>query len=502
MKNLKILLFSALVFFGGSIFAKLLGYLYKILIARTDVALYGTYSLSISIIYFLLPLTMLGLGAGILRYGGIVKKKGLKSNFQSIVLTSLISVFVVSLVFVILFFVFSNNIASFFGEQSLGPYLKVLIFLLPLLALSGIFSFVLRVKNKVPQFVLFGNVTRSFLQLLFLAILFSLGFYFGGIVISLILSSFISFVILFFYVKKYVRLSWKNFSFSKEILLFSLPLLPAAIFFKFLVLSDTIILGFLSDIADVAFYSVAVPTAQLVILFSTSLLIVFLPMISKKYSQKKNISKEYNFISKWIFVLSLPFTLFILFFSPLILVGLFGGSYAIATFPLLILSLSYLIHNQSLVSYNVLVMMKKTKLIFFVSCFAFFLNIILNFILIPLSIRLFGSGIYGASLSTLLSFLALSILFISFRRKILPIKREKMQVLSVLFASLVSVLAAFIFSRSGLINSDFWMLVWSFLIFVVIYLILVVSLKILSKSELGLIRKMLSNSIAKRKAKN
>lgn len=160
--------------------------------------------------------------------------------------------------------------------------------------------------------------------------------------------------------------------------------------------TDIIMLGFLSTATEVGVYRVAVQGAMLVTIGISATNMVMAPYLSKfsaNYDmvKMKSIATQSARISFFIAFFS---TLFFGFFGKELITLVFGESYITAYLPLFILAISQSI-NAGVGAGGVILNMngyeKSTMFILFISAL---INVILNFIFIPLW------GIVGAALAT------------------------------------------------------------------------------------------------------
>jgi O-antigen/teichoic acid export membrane protein len=182
-------------------------------------------------------------------------------------------------------------------------------------------------------------------------------------------------------------------------------------------------LGFLKTASDVGIYNAAHPTAALMFILPTAFISLFLPIITELYSKNKmnEVKEVYKRVSKWIFFVNLPIFLFMATFSRQIINIAFGQDYVSGAAALTILAFGYLIYSFSYTSSNILSMAKKTRIILFVTIFFAGLNVLFNYLLIPVY------GINGAAIATSSSFIFASLLYFIFNFNIirnLPFQKQ------------------------------------------------------------------------------
>ena len=410
---LRHILKSASIILGATIFSTILGYIFKIIIAQKDIELYGLYSLTYSIILFLVPIVVLGLNIGILKYSAHYKGKNNKDRENIAISTSLKIVSIFSIMVSLIIFFFSNFISSFF-KLDISHSLKLFSPLVFILSISALFFSILISNKKIKELALSKNIIQSLLELLILITILFFALNISGIALALILSNLIMLALVYYFSKNSFKIQR---GFDKSLVIFSLSTAFIFIIADLLTKIDTIILGHFVNLREIAMYNVAMPTAQTLILISIALLSVFLPTISEKHSKNQSIKTEYKKTFHWILLLTIPLAVLLIVFSKKVIEIFFGTNYYLASIPLSILAATLLVFSLSRPSFNVLLMLNKTKTLIKISGLIIIIDIILNFILIPISIKYCQNGIYGASIATGISFIILSILTMKYAKK-------------------------------------------------------------------------------------
>ncbi|MEK6890322.1 MAG: oligosaccharide flippase family protein [Nanoarchaeota archaeon] len=489
MKSANLIYKSALIVFLGIMFSRILGYFSRVIIAREGLEIYGIYNLALFMVQFVIPLILLGLGTGLMRYlGHYDGKKQIKK--KDIAITSSISVvLVLSIVFFFFFFFFSQNIEYLFDKPGLAGFLRYFAFAIPFLSLISLLSSVLKSHNRIVSLVLVTSIIQSILELVCLYFLFSLGYQSTALIISVLLPNILSLMLLVYYSKK--DFSFNFTYFDKSLFYYSLPLMPIALVASYLSLIDTIILGYLSSATDVAIYNAGLPTSQIVLIFSTALLTIFLPLISKKNSKGKNIIEEYVFVFRGILFATAPFLIFSILFSEQILISLFGEPYVSAASSFIILTIAYSLYGLSLPAHNVLILRKKQKILLYLTLGVLFINILLNFLLIPYSIEQFGNGAYGAALSKLVSFFILSLSIIYSVKKLERFTIIDKDAYNIIISSLISMFGVYLMTKIVGVYSTKMLLVY-LIIYSMIYILLLYNMGFFKKQDYLPLRELMN----------
>lgn len=188
----------------------------------------------------------------------------------------------------------------------------------------------------------------------------------------------------------------------REVLIFSLPLLPMGLMFVFNSSLDVIMLNILTHSSEVGEYAAAARFGMLFALITLPMKLIFAPMIAGQYGtgQMGQIEVLYKTSCRWMFFLSLPlFTFLAIAREPLMMI--FGSGF-VKTGPniLAILLIGSLFASLLGVSADMLIMSGKQY--FELACLGggLLLNVLLNLMLIP------AYGAIGAAIATTTSSVA------------------------------------------------------------------------------------------------
>lgn len=460
---------AGIVFFG-MVIGKILGYFYTIFVARLGAEQFGLLNLGFSVVSLLSIIAVLGLDQGILRYIPFYSARNDKRKVKGALLSSLFIALPLSILFALLVFIFSNQIStSFFHNIALAPLLRIFSFMIPLSTIGSILLASFRAFQRVEYEVGLKEITEKAIRLLATLLLVFFGFGVIGATYSYLISAVIVFVLAIFILEKKVfpifarRIKAKYY--AKELLSYSIPLLLTSVLVFVIVWIDTLMLGYFRTASEVGIYNAAHPTAALMFVLPTALISLFLPIITGLYSQKKHeqIKQLYKRVSKWIFLVSFPLFLVMIVFSRQIITIIFGNEYAAAATPLAILVFGYLLYSMSYTSSNILSMVKKTKLIFYINLIFAGSNILLNFLLIP------RFGVNGAAIATTISYILGSLLYIFFGFNITKTYPFDKSFFKSFIAGLISIVSVFYLAKLILKPASLYGFVFFFLTFLVVY---------------------------------
>jgi O-antigen/teichoic acid export membrane protein len=191
---------------------------------------------------------------------------------------------------------------------------------------------------------------------------------------------------------------------TKDILRFSWPLFFVGFFNIALIQINTLLLGYFREAPEVGIYGAAFRTAFLIPISLESINAIFAPIISELYINKdfKKLKNLFKITTKWIFTISFPLFLFLVYFAEPIL-RIWGKDYTKGTICLIILCIGQLINSAVGSVGYMITMIGRSKINLANISGILVLNVFLNLILIP------RYGIVGAAISVTASLVLINI---------------------------------------------------------------------------------------------
>ena len=376
--------------------------------------IYGRFSIIKSLILVLIIISTLGLNTLMIKLSSDVNffKNGIfKTDFFA---KSYIIVFIFSASVSIFFFLISEQIATnIFKDVKLIPYFKVFPFLLMGAVFLNMNSNLLKGQGKVLTFAIISSFLGNFILLTTTMIIFKLysrdEFY---LIILFLISIVVSLLVSFYFILP-IRYS-RDFYTEKAHRLFSLslPMMASASMIYIIFSSDILILGFFETSERVGVYRIVSQIASVNSLFVIAFGTVLGPKISNLYSEKKDQELKRNIFSatKLIFFITLPVLFLIIVFSRKILL-FFGPEYITGLKSLVLLSVCQFLYAITGFSDLILNMTHHQKAFSKITLITASINLVLNFILIPLY------GIFGAALATGISIVLTNLISVIYINK-------------------------------------------------------------------------------------
>jgi len=435
---LKRLLGNALIYTFGNIFNKAFSFLLFPLIVRIfSKEEVGAINMALVFIPFFTMLGTLQLDQGFARYYAddeykLLRKKVFSTSFISIVSFSfLISIITILLKHKLTFLLFKDlKYQNFFSLTVLASFFNIINYFL-----LNVYKW----QNRAKLFVLF-SIVNSILIIVFIIILtFSLNLGVNAFGVSLFISYLLTSVISFFLLKNEIDLIL-DINLLKQILKFSLPLLPFALSIVVLNFTDRLMINHYLNLSQVAIYSIGSKIASILTLFLIGFQHAWGPYVYANF-RREHVKKEFAKIFD-LFTATVSLGLIIItLVSPYLILILATKDYleAYKVVPLLLIGLI----SYSLLYFGVgISISEKTYFNLVGSIAGIISNIGLNILLIP------KFKIIGAAIATSISYFLMALIKIYISQKLFPIPYKIGRNCSMIFASfLVAAFSLFWFKN-------------------------------------------------------
>ena len=443
---------------------------------------YGIWSQIIITLNLLTPILMLRLETACVRYlGSQNNKKIVSKTFFSILALIWLNIILI----VLLIFIFPDKFSFFiFGDENLIIYSEFLgIMLLTRVTQSFILNYY-RTFNKF-NILSFINIIQSFSQI-GLTLLFVLYFNIGlkGAILALILVQAFGIIGVLAHIIRSIGFTFNsNIKLKlKPYLKYSIPLIPEGILFWVINLSDRYVIVHLLNLTQAGIYSASYAMAGAVTFFTVPIAYVLFPTISKLWENNDIVrTKKYIEASvKYFLLLAIPSTIGVCYLGPYILKSLTTSEFVTSRLLITLIVLGYVFWGLYQMIYYIVHLKEKTYLVPIFFGIIAILNLVLNFIWIPIY------GIIGAALSTFISFTILLIVVVFLSRRWLPIEMDYKSILKSIISACIMLLPLSIFIPRNMIE-----IIGIIFIGFVVYLGCMILFKGIGKTEWNLIKSTL-----------
>jgi len=407
------------VIFVGYVILGGFDFLYKVIVARyLSPQDYGVLSLGLVILGVSVTVSRLGFSQAFKKYIPEYRTMKLPGKIKSMIIFGLGLSFLISLIIAFSIYLFSGKISVFFSNDSLSSVLKIFSFVIPFYTVSYLLLDIFLSFKRVKERVIIHTMGRGVLIFVLTLLVIFLGGKLKEVCYIFLFSYIISVFISFFVLETRIFSIFKNELSKidhKRILSFSIPLMLVGFLGTVLRWSDTFFIGYFREEYYVGLYNAAYPLAFILLLVIQSFNSLFYPVASELYTKRdfKNLREIYGTVTRWIFLLTFPLFLLLIFFSKEFISTLFGAKYVVAYKVLVILSFGTFTNAFFGAVGILLQVFEKQNFIFRVQFSIAFLNIAMNILLIPLY------GIEGAAFATSFSMILWNVIFFLKIRKIL-----------------------------------------------------------------------------------
>jgi O-antigen/teichoic acid export membrane protein len=415
--------------FIGTIVGMFFGFTGNVIIVRyLTTTEYGLFSLALTVVSVLINLSDIGLIEGTPRYIAYFAGKEENKRISGVITSAIQIVLIVSLLCSVLIVVLAGWISGLLKNDDLSTILKILSLTIVFTNLANILVNIFRGFGIAKVKVYFINIITPAVRILFFAAAVVLGLSLAGVVYAYVSAIIIATVLLCAYsmrnmpfsserigrqmeinrekndieneidikIKKEIK---RDSLLTRELVYFSLPLFGQDVLMLVIVSTDKLMLGYFKTPEAVGMYNVSFSFANLIPLTLASLIFIYLPIASQLYAKGlfNELSRTYVVVTKWVFSASLPVFLVLFLFPNTVLNIVYGPRYVQAGAALQILALGFFAHCFLGPNAGTLIAMGRTRLTLMNTLVRTFMNVGLNFLLIP------SMGIVGAAVASAVS---------------------------------------------------------------------------------------------------
>jgi O-antigen/teichoic acid export membrane protein len=392
-------------------------------------------------------LVMLGLPYSMVRFlPSLNKKVAIQEIFYSILFLVVLTSGTTSL----LFYVFSNTIASVLFAKNVFV-VKIISLIIFIECSNSLFINYLRARQRIKKYSI-STLLKAILDILLVSYFVSVGKGISAAVVGLLISDTLIFFIMIYLIISEIGIKKPEFKSIKEYLRFGIPTLPGNFSNWIVSSSDRYFIGIFLGTAYVGYYSPGYALGSLIGLIFTPLSFLLPVALSKSYDENNleevNVFLSYSF--KYLMTLAIPATFGISLLSKPILTILStpeiaSQGYLITPFT----ALSALLYGIYGIIVEVLFLEKRTLISGKIWTFAAMLNLGLNFVFIPYF------GIIGAAITTLIAFAICLILTIYYSFKSLKFDLNLVFILKSIVSSIPMSFIIYLLNPHGLMSTLF-----------------------------------------------
>ena len=416
---------GAATIFTISLLAAFLGYVVRFLLARNltieDFGLFYAVFAFLSLIGFF---KSLGLESSLIKFIPEFKYRNKNDFIKSSIIYVFLVQLVTNLIIITIIYLLSNYLSiNFFRNEQSSSILKIL-------AIAFfVDSFVVMLKFSFQGFqkmMYFAGV--DLLRMLLLVIIIYIGLKLNyGLSSAIFAYTVTPIILLFIFMILLLRNVFPEFKKVKPIFdinlfkqlskygMFTLAGAFGGIIFGY---TDTIVLTYFTGLKNVGLYSVALPTANLLVYFNRAIVGVLFPLTSELWAKNQKIllGAGMEIVYKYLMVTILPAAFVMVSFANIIISVFFGEQYIAADATLKILSFGMIFANLYGINSGFFLGIGKPQINTIILFSGAIFNFLLNLILVPLI------GIVGAAIATAISYILMMVFGLIKIKKLVKIK--------------------------------------------------------------------------------
>lgn len=424
MNKYRNLISNTFIFAIGTFSSKVLVFLLMPLYTKVlSEAQYGTVDLMVQVGNFLLPLVSCGIVNGIIRFG-LDKYYKKRDVFTTGFLTILFGFIILLILEPILVHV------PYLNENTMMIYVFVL-----MSSMRSLCSQFVRAKGYVKLYAIDGllsTATTIFFNVLYLVVL---KWGINGYMLAMISADTLSTLFLFYVagLRRYLHIRGLNLSTSREMLRYSIPMIPNSIFWWVNNMASRYMIAYFMGEEYNGLFAVAYKIPTIIVLMSN----IFMDAWQMSAISDSPDKRASFFTRVFLFYQSLICTAAsgLILFSKVITMILVSDSFYESWKYIPLLLLSTIFSCMSTFLGSVYMVEKKSMLNFITTGIGAVINVVLNFLFIPIF------GVNGAAFATFLSYFVVFVLRVIDTRRFIPMHFHPMRLT---FNTLVLLAQAFI----------------------------------------------------------
>ena len=486
---------SAFVFIAVML-SKVLGYAYKIVIARYfDAEVYGLFSLSMIVIGIAVSIAGVGLFEGLVRQISIYRGQKETKSIISLVYRSKNFLIISGFVLFGIVFLSADLISiKLFHEPRLTIFIQVMSLAIPFILLANLFLSVLRSYEQIKTQSILNNIIQNSVKFFILLFFIFLGLQIASVPLSYLFAYVILALSAWFYGKKMLvkkSLDVNNKDGKKmllEVMKYSWPLMFIGVLTSIFYWTDSIIIGYFMDVENVGIYNVAITLVAFLGIVPELFIQLLFPVATLNLSQNKTkfVKLLIKRVGKWILIINSLIALLCFFFAPQLVLWLFNEEFMPAVNVLRMLSIGALFTTLAAYFINLLTIAAKTKQILANLIFVAIINLGLDLVMVP------TLGLNGAAIATSISgFILFLITAYQVKRSYFfaPLENKSNK------AMVIVLITFFIGSIFLFLSYSVWMSFIGGIIIIILFLLNIISIRLFDEQDISLFKKIVWKAI-------
>jgi O-antigen/teichoic acid export membrane protein len=439
------------VAFAGTIFTAVVGYAFKIYLARALGAdALGIYALGITIISFLGMVNILGIPESAVRFVAEYSASRKMPELRALLWNGSWILLATNLIFAGVLLKAGPWIAiRFYHAPQLVRYLPLFALIMPLSALTLFYGNVLTGYREAARRTIISKFISSPATIAATVLLFSLGYGLGGYLVAQIFSACCVLALLIYWVWRLTPPEARSPNLSRlgmgrQVWSFSAAMFGVGMMQFFMVQTDRVALGIYRGAHDVGIYAVVVSMIAFETISLHSVNQIFAPVIADIHArgERQLLGRLFQTLTKWILGLTLPLAIVVICYAPAIM-RMFGHEFE-SGWPALVVGTFGQLVNCGVGSVGFLLLMSgHERRLVRVQALMAVVMVVLSFKLVPLW------GALGAAVAAAITNAGMNLLNLVEVRRALKLSPYNWSYLKLLPPVGSAALIVFVLSRSS-----------------------------------------------------
>lgn len=360
----------------------------------------GIWAQLYAIMALIASITPLGLNYAMTRFLAVkLDKDEIGEGFNSILLFVLFILIIISIILL----AFTKNLSNLLFNGNV----LITTTLIPLIVMATLNSILINYFRTFDRIKFYSMILilEAYIHITLVALFAFMGYGLFYAIMAILSSKLVVFVIMLYQVYSEIDFKIPQFKNLKKYLSFSLPMIPNDLSFWAIDSGDRYIINILIGIAAVGYYMPGYSLGNNILMISGPLFILLAPILSKFYDemQIKKVESILHYTLKYFLLLAIPLSFLLSVLSKPILMIIARPEATQGYMVTPFIAISALLYGIYIILSQILLLHKETKYIAYLWIIAVFINLGLNFILIPFA------GITGAAIINLITFIFLLI---------------------------------------------------------------------------------------------
>lgn len=356
----------------------------RIIIAQQfSTEMYGEVTIGFAIMTIGTTVSLVGLNDGIPRF---VSRYDDDRDVRGVWFVGLVASLVVSLAVSLVLYVNVDAITgALFETKASSDLLRLFVLTIPVSVCLTVGVSALRGLENTRYKLYSKDLLHPGLRIVLLTALVAGGFDLLAVGYAYFVATLGTLVVVYFLSNRLVRLAGPIRTHSRELLVYSAPLIVTMVLSILLTRMDTLMLAHFRTSDEVGVYNAAYPLANSLLMVISSFGYLYLPLTSRLDSEgeREEVTNIYQITTKWIYVFTFPAFLAFTVFPGDVLSIFFGSKYASGGAALAVLSIGFFTSAAAGRNRTTLAALGHTTVILWVDVLTLALNFVLNVVLIP-----------------------------------------------------------------------------------------------------------------------